>query len=376
LASFADRDLFFRDCRVVAGSGASAGSRRPTGGMRVIAFPGAAMNVLILGGTGVISTGIVKHLVARGARVTVLTRGLRESALPPEVVRLSGDRSDLDAVVARQGAARFDAVIDMICFATEQAEETVRAFRGRCAQLLFCSTVCTYGVKSPPGVLVDETFPQEPVTPYATNKLECERVFLRAADAGAFAVTIVRPSHTYGPGGPLLDQIEIDGVAWDRVLHGLPVLCSGDGLGLWQSTHRDDVGKLFAYAALNPRAYGEAYNATRDAVLTWRDYHREVAQALERRADLVFAPASFIVRELEGRAAFLAEVSGFHGAYSSAKAKAHVPEFDATVGLVDGAAETFADLRRRGKWRSGATDAAYQRAVDRALALGFPITAA
>jgi nucleoside-diphosphate-sugar epimerase len=154
------------------------------------------------------------------------------------------------------------------------------------------------------------------------------------------------------------------------------VLCSGDGLGLWQSTHRDDVGKLFAYAALSPRTYGEAYNATRDAVLTWRDYHREVARALDRRAELVFVPASFITRELGGRAAFLAEVSAFHGAYSSAKARAHVPEFDATVGLVEGARETLADMKRRGSWPDGAADAAYQRAVDKALALGFPVVEA
>lgn len=36
-------------------------------------------------------------------------------------------------------------------------------------------------------------------------------------------------------------------------------MCAGDGLGLWQSTHRDDCGKLFAYAALNSKTYGEAY---------------------------------------------------------------------------------------------------------------------
>jgi len=55
-------------------------------------------------------------------------------------------------------ATRFDAVIDMICFTPEQAASDVRAFRGRCEQFIFCSTVCTYGVKMPPQVLVDELF--------------------------------------------------------------------------------------------------------------------------------------------------------------------------------------------------------------------------
>src|SRR6185436_11305765 len=91
-----------------------------------------------------------------------------------------------------------------------------------------------------------------------------------------------RPSNTYGPGAPLVDQLEGDGPTWDRVARGLPVLVAGDGLGLWQSTHRDDCGRLFALAALNPRAYGQVYNAVRDCVFTWRDYYRQAAAAVIR----------------------------------------------------------------------------------------------
>src|SRR5439155_10734830 len=124
----------------------------------------------------------------------------------------------------------------------------------------------------PAQVLVDEEFPQDPITPYGRAKLACERLFLEAGRQGRFAATIIRPSNTYGPGAPLIDQLECDGPTWDRVARGLPVFIAGDGLGLWQSTHRDDCGKLFAHAALNPRTYGQAYNATRDEVFTWRDY--------------------------------------------------------------------------------------------------------
>ena len=70
-------------------------------------------------------------------------------------------------------------------------------------------------------------------------------------------MTIIRPGSTYGPGAPLIDNLEPDAVAWDRIERGLPALCAGDGLGLWQSTHRDDCGKLFAYAALQPQTYDQ-----------------------------------------------------------------------------------------------------------------------
>ncbi len=332
-----------------------------------------AMDVLILGGTGVISVGIVHQLLARGASVTIFNRGRVSARLPDQVRQLRGDRTDRAAFERVFEHSRYDVVIDMICFTPEDAGSTARAFGGRCAQLQLCSTVCTYSTQVPPQVLVDEAWPQEPETRYGRDKVACERVLAQAAAQRKFALTIVRPSQTYGPGGPMLDQLEIDGVAWDRVARGLPILCAGDGLGLWQALHRDDCGKLFAWAALNPRTYGEAYNATGPRVLTWRDYHREVAAALGARARLVFAPAGWLLQRQPARFGFLRDVSRFHGAYSSAKARAHVPEFMATVGLEEGARATIAALRQRGGQRDGATDLEYQRLVDAALLAGFPM---
>src|SRR5450432_1304358 len=330
-------------------------------------------SALIVGGTGLISTGIAKHLVARGAQVTIYNRGQRENTLPVGVRHLLGNRDDSTAFVRAFEQERFDVVFDMICFTPEQAETSISAFSGQCEQLIFCSTVCTYSVDTPPQVLIDETFPQQPISEYGRNKLACELAFLAAGQRGAFAATIVRPSHTYGPGNSLIDQREFDSGTWDRVARGLPVLVAGDGLGLWQSTHRDECGKFFAYAALEPKTYGEAYNATRDEVLTWRSYYREVARALDTRAKLIFVPSAWLIAQDPKRFDFLAEITQFHGAYSSAKAKAHVPEFRCQIGLEAGARETFADMRRRGAWRDSGSDAPYQRIVERALALGFQV---
>jgi nucleoside-diphosphate-sugar epimerase len=328
------------------------------------------MQVLIIGGTGLISRGIVKHLLARGAAVTVFNRAQREDALPGDVKRLTGDRNQFADFERQFAATRFDVVIDMICFTPEQADSDVRAFRGRCEQFIFCSTVCTYGVKLPPQVLVDELFPQEPISGYGRNKLACERIFRRAQEERQFQVTIVRPSSTYGAGAPLIDNLEPNATAWDRIERGQPVLCAGDGLGLWQSTHRDDCGKLFAYAALNPRTYGQDYNATRPGVITWRDYYRQVATALGKTAQLVFMPAAWIVRHDPARFGLLHEITRFHGAYNSAKARRDVPEFVCDVDLASGATETFADLRRRGVWRDSQGDTVYQSMMDKALADG------
>ena len=333
------------------------------------------MKALVIGGTGLISVGIVKHLLARGAEVTLYNRGLR-AGIPPPVRWIKGDRANRAAFEGTFEETRFDVVVDMICFTPEDAESSVRAFGGRCEQLVFCSTVCVYGTKISPSVLVDENFPAEPVSGYGRGKLASEGIFLRAMEKGRFNATVVRPSHTYGPGGPLVDQLELTGGAWDRIARGLPILCAGDGLGLWQSTHRDDCAKLFAHAALNPKTYGEIYNGIRDEVFTWRDYYRNGARALDTTATLVLAPAGWMLRALPHRFGFLRETTRFHGAYSASKARAHVPEFLPTIDFETGARETFADLRRRDAWRDSREDREHQELVDEAIRLGFEVVAA
>ncbi len=288
------------------------------------------MKVLIIGGTGLISQGIVKHLLTRSADITLYNRSQRDNPFSSQVKSLTGNRLHFTDFERTFSSQTFDVVIDMICFKPEEAESNLRAFAGqggRCGHFIFCSTVCTYGSKIPPSVFIDETFPQEPISDYGRNKLACEQIFLRAHEQKKLTTTIIRPSHTYGPSGNMIDQLEVNPVAWDRVEKGKPILCAGDGLGLWQSTHRDDVGKLFAFAALNEKTFGQSYNATRDEVITWRDYYTHVSAALGKTPNLVLMPAGWIVSHDPKRFGLLREITQFHGAYSCSKAKRDIPEF-------------------------------------------------
>jgi nucleoside-diphosphate-sugar epimerase len=334
------------------------------------------VNVLLIGGTGLISTGIVKHLRTRGVNITMFNRGQRENTLGGDIEIITGDRNDAAALgQCVAGGRTWDVVIDMICFSPKQAELSIRTFAGKCRQFIFCSTVCTYGTKIPPRVLVDETFPQEPISGYGRDKMACEKLFLEAHARNDFAATIVRPSHTYGPGSPLIDNLEVNAVAWDRIAKGKPVLCSGDGLGLWVSTHRDDCGKLFAYACLNEKTFGQAYNATRDEQFTWRDYYRQAASVIGQPARVIFMPANWIVNHDPKRFGLLKEIAQFHGPYSSEKAKRDVPQFRCEIDFVTGARQTLDDVRHRNAWRDSDGDAVYDEMVAKAQAAGVePVT--
>ncbi len=307
----------------------------------------------------------------------MFNRGKRDNRLEGEVSILVGDRNDPASFAqCTEDGKTWDAVIDMICFTPEQAEASVKTFAGKCGHFIFCSTVCTYGVKVPPCVAVDESFPQEPISTYGRNKVVCEQAFLAAQDRGDFKTTIIRPSHTYGEGSPLIDQLEFDACAWDRVERGLPILCTGDGLGLWNSTHRDDVGALFAYAATNPKTFGQSYNATIDRIFTWRDYYREAAAALGKKAQLLMVPAEWAIAHDPKRFGLLKEITQFHGPIDSSKAMREVPEFRPTIDFTTGAKRVFDDLKRRNAWKNGAADTLYQQMVDKAIANGAPLVEA
>jgi hypothetical protein len=98
-----------------------------------------------------------------------------------------------------------------------------------------------------------------------------------------------------------------------------------------------------------------------------------VSRALDTRARIICVPTRWLLAQEPERFGFLEEISRFHCALSSAKARAHVAEFNPQIALEAGARATFADVRARGAWTDATPDHAYQAIVDRALALGFEV---
>jgi len=321
------------------------------------------MNVLLIGGTGLISTGIVKALHTRGATITVFNRGRTDDRLG-KVRHLTGDRNDFKAFEQTMAAnGPWDVVIDMICFRPDQAESDLRAFAGRCGQFIFCSTVCTYG-NTQTVVPTLETTPQTPLSAYGRDKVACEQLFLRAHASGKMPVTIFRPSHTYGPGGNVINNLGWEPTFVDRLRQGRPIIVSGDGHGLWQSAYSEDVGVGFACAAGKSKCLGEAYNIVGDEIVTWDDYTRRTAAAIGAPVPrLVHLPTDFLLAVDRPRFAALEEIFRFHGVYSSAKLKRDVPEYRPAMPYEEGVRRTVAWMDRHGKIASADTDPMEDRLV-------------
>jgi nucleoside-diphosphate-sugar epimerase len=213
-----------------------------------------------------------------------------------------------------------------------------------------------------------------PSFPYAWNKAACERVFEAAQARGDLNVTMLRPAQTYGPGGRLVHTLGFDTYFFDRVRRGLPLIVHGDGKTLWAACHRDDVGRAFAAAVGNPKAYGRAYHVAADEWLTWDAYHQGVAQAMGAPApELVHISADWLYRAMPKMALWCRENFQYPNIFDTAAAKADLG-FRYTIPWVQGVAQVAEWLAAHGQiasadghpfydqlialWRQGADDAA------------------
>jgi nucleoside-diphosphate-sugar epimerase len=256
------------------------------------------MNVLIIGGTGLISTAITRQLVEAGHKVTLYNRGKSSTAHTPEGVSiLHGDRKQFAAFEQQMAEAdRFDCVIDMVCFHPDEAESAVRAFRGRVGQFIFCSTVDVYA-KPAVGYPLREDAHRKGNNDYGRNKIVCEDVFMQAHANGDFSTTIIRPAMTYGEGFGIVDWTGWSTQIFERLRNGKPIIVHGDGSAIWVACHIDDAAHAFAKAVGNERTFGKAYHVTGEEWMTWNQYYQLAAEAIGApEPNLVHIPTDLLAK--------------------------------------------------------------------------------
>ena len=236
------------------------------------------MRILILGGTGVISTGITRQLVGRGDDVTLFNRGKTSGEFDGKSHAVVGSRQSPEDL-RTLAQMRFDAVIDMICYTSEDTELAIAAFAGKVPHYLLCSTVDVF--TAPAAVYpITEDHPRNPSLrfAYAHMKASAEKRFEAAAGEQAFGLTILRPAATYVRS--IVAPIGTTALYLDLLRRGRPLIMHGDGSTLWVATHRDDVARGFVGALGNSRAIGRSYNLASTEFITWEQYWRTAAEAI------------------------------------------------------------------------------------------------
>ena len=328
------------------------------------------MKICIVGGTGNISTSIVRELLLMGHEVVCYNRG--QSAPPPAGVRvIKGDRQHREEFEQAMQAEGFDAAIDMISFTREDAASSLRAFRG-VGHFIHCSTVCTYGVDYD-WFPTTEDHPLRPISDYGRNKVAADSLLMEAYYREGFPVTIIKPSTTYGPQMGLIRQVAWEFSWIDRVRKGKPIIVCGDGKALHQFLHVDDAGKAFALILGRNRCEGQTYNLVRSGFTEWADHHRTAMRVIGKEVELIGVPLATIQAANVPNSSICTDIFAHNTYYSNAKLLRDVPEFQPTVTLEIGMANVLEAMDREGRtpvaeidgWEDKLIEA--QRKVGRAM---------
>ncbi|MBP3577869.1 MAG: NAD-dependent epimerase/dehydratase family protein, partial [Lachnospiraceae bacterium] len=102
------------------------------------------MKILLIGGTGTISSAITRQLAETEHEVYVLNRGNNNKHLPLGIKQIIADINNEEQAKAALDGMTFDAVCDFIGFVPAQLERDYRLFAGKTKQFLFISSASAY----------------------------------------------------------------------------------------------------------------------------------------------------------------------------------------------------------------------------------------
>jgi 2'-hydroxyisoflavone reductase len=263
---------------------------------------GEKLQLLVLGGTGLIGPPMVRHALARGHEVTLFNRGKTNTDLFPDLEKLRGDRNDdlasIEAEVAK--GRRWDAVIDNTASVPRWVTWSAGLLKGSADLYLYTSSISAYAAHDTPGA--DETSPVGTITPeeeakvegpkditgenYGPLKARCEEEARKAFPDGAI---IVRPGLIVGP-GDYSDRFTY----WPRrVARGGEVLAPGTPDDPVQFIDCRDLGEWFV-RLVEDRALG-TYNATGPrSRMTMGGLLHGIRATVDNEISFTWIPADFL----------------------------------------------------------------------------------
>jgi nucleoside-diphosphate-sugar epimerase len=297
------------------------------------------MKILLIGGTGIISSACSERILAQGYELFLLCRGQSPRAVPKGAHVLRGDIRDPVSARRALGDLKFDAVANFIAFEPAHIETDLSLFEGRTQQYLFISSASAYKKPVDHWPITEATPLHNPFWEYSRNKIACEERLLRAYRERGFPITLVRPSHTYDKTLLPFDPYQAGYTVLTRLRQGKPVVVHGDGTSLWVLTHHQDFAKGFVGLLGHPKAVGEAFHITSDEVLTWNQIYTLVANAAGVAPNLVHVPSQRIAKEHPAWGAGLLGDKTHSVIFDNSKLKQLVPDFVATIPFARGARE-------------------------------------
>lgn len=247
------------------------------------------MKLLVIGGTGVLSSAVVNEALNQNFEVTIVNRGRKKNAIPHGVKIIKADYRDEVLIRKQLEGKHFDAVIDFICYDLQQIKYSVNLLHSIADQYVFISSTCVYDT-SIPGVKNEESEKVLKTWDYSINKWECEKYLVKKGKELGFNYTILRPCITYDDTRIPYGIMPPYGYHWTfvaRILKGKPIIRWDEGKTRWNMMRVEDFAIGVIGVLGNPKAYMEAYNISGDESYSWNDVISTLEKLLGIKATIL-----------------------------------------------------------------------------------------
>ncbi len=303
------------------------------------------MKILLIGGTGTISTAISKQLAESEHELFLLNRGNHNDNLPSNVKLITVDINDFEKAEAALSDMDFDVVCEFIGFVPSQVERDYELFKDKTKQYVYISSASAYHKPVKDYIITEGTALANPYWEYSRNKIACEDYLMKMYRDYGFPVTIIRPSHTYCETSVPLGVHGNMGSyqVLKRMLEGKPVIIHGDGTSLWTMTDSRDFADAFIKLLGNPHAIGEAFQITNDETLTWNQIYETVASVLNVQLKPYYVSSQFLAQtsDYDFTGGLIGDKSN-SVVFSNDKLKRIVPDFHPKISFREGITRTIA----------------------------------
>ncbi len=301
------------------------------------------MNVLIVGGTGVLSSAVTAEALRQGIAVTMINRGNRR--IPEGVELIKSDRDDLRYIAKQLKGRKFDAVMDYLCYTDDQTVKSVNFYQKYAKQYFYISSCAVYNTELLTGKMADEDSPKVlPIWKYSVDKWASERKIAKLFEGSDVKYTIIRPCVTYGDTRIPYGISPVYGYHWTlaaRILAGKPIITWNEGKNRCNMTRVEDFAVGVVGLIGNEKAYGEAFNVCGDEAPTFREVLDVLSEYLHKEVISVDVSSEFYAKEIPSRAGEILGGRSIDTINSNAKLKAAVPSFRQTYSLKEGIYKTL-----------------------------------
>lgn len=301
------------------------------------------MTLLVIGGTGVLSSAVVVEALKQGINVTMINRGNRERYILPGVNLIKSDKNDKVTIAQGLNVKRFDAIIDFLCFTPRDVEESFKFYSSYTRQYIFISSCAVYD-KTVAGPKNEDSPKVLKIWPYSVNKWASEQCLYRLAEKSDINYTVIRPCVTYGDTRIPYGISPRHGYDWTlvaRILHGKPIIRWNGGTTRCNMLRVEDFAIGLIGLIGNPKAYNDVFNICGDETPSFAEVIEALSRVVGKEAVFVDITSEFYAHELPERAGEILGGRSIDGINKNDKIKAIVPNFKQNIFLREGVSMTY-----------------------------------